>query len=302
MSTVASSVGKFVWHEQVSSDPKQAQDFYTQLFGWGTEMFKPGEVDYTMISSRGQTHGGFSKALEGAPPPHWLSHILVESVQETIEKATRAGGTLAAGPFEMSEVGEMAIVRDPQGAFVGIFEPEGEMPAPEGVFVWDELGTSDVDAAQRFYEDVFGWTTSDMGPDYGGYRIFNRGETGIAGLICPFRTRRCRRTGSPTSSSAIPTRSSPRRRNSAAPPSQSRWTCRKSDELPSSRTRRARASGSSGPIPRRRLEHTAARAPRAAYPSPYSSCRRNQTPRSLRPFGARSSHMYIAQSASRPRA
>jgi predicted enzyme related to lactoylglutathione lyase len=183
MSTVASSVGKFVWHEQVSSDPKQAQDFYTQLFGWGTEVFKPGEVDYTMISSRGQTHGGFSKALEGAPPPHWLSHILVESVQETIEKATRAGGTLAAGPFEMSEVGEMAIVRDPQGAFVGIFEPEGEMPPPEGVFVWDELGTSDVDAAQRFYEDVFGWTTSDMGPDYGGYRIFNRGETGIAGLM-----------------------------------------------------------------------------------------------------------------------
>ena len=60
MSTVASTVGKFVWHEQVSSDPKQAQDFYTQLFGWGTEVFKPGEADYTMISSGGQSHGGFA--------------------------------------------------------------------------------------------------------------------------------------------------------------------------------------------------------------------------------------------------
>ena len=45
MSTVATEVGKFVWHEQVSSDPKQAQDFYTQLFGWTTEVFKPGEFD-----------------------------------------------------------------------------------------------------------------------------------------------------------------------------------------------------------------------------------------------------------------
>ena len=35
MSTIATSVGKFVWHEQVSPEPKRAQDFYTQLFGWG---------------------------------------------------------------------------------------------------------------------------------------------------------------------------------------------------------------------------------------------------------------------------
>jgi hypothetical protein len=34
----------------------------------------------------------------------------------------------------------------------------------------------------------------------------------------------------------------------------------------------------------------------------YSSCRRNHGPVSFRPFGARSSHWYIPQSASRPRA
>jgi uncharacterized protein len=183
VSTVASTVGKFVWHEQVSSDPKQAQDFYTRLFGWGTEVFKPGDADYTMILSGGQSHGGFSKAMEGAPPPHWLSHVRVENLDESIEKAKRAGGELAAGPFEMAEVGRMAIIADPQGAYISAYQPEGETPASEGLFVWDELGTTDVDDAQRFYGEVFGWTTSDMGPEYGGYRIFNRGETGIAGLM-----------------------------------------------------------------------------------------------------------------------
>jgi predicted enzyme related to lactoylglutathione lyase len=183
VSTVATTVGKFVWHEQVSSDPKQAQDFYTQLFGWGVEAFKPGEVDYTMISSGGQSHGGFSKALEGAPPPHWLGHVQVENVDETIEKAKSAGGKLAAGPFEMGEVGRIAIITDPQGAFVSAYQPATEGPGSEGVFVWDELGTTDVDGAQRFYEDVFGWTTTDMGSEYGGYRMFQRGETRIAGLM-----------------------------------------------------------------------------------------------------------------------
>jgi uncharacterized protein len=183
LSTLTSTVGKFVWHEQVSSDPKQAQDFYTQLFGWDTEVFKPGEVDYTMISTGGQSHGGFAKAQEGAPPPHWLSHVRVENVDETIEKVKNGGGKLLAGPFEMGDVGRMAIIADPLGAYLGIYQPLQEGPVPEGVFVWDELGTTDADAAQRFYGDVFGWTASDMGPDYGGYRIFNVGETGIAGFM-----------------------------------------------------------------------------------------------------------------------
>jgi predicted enzyme related to lactoylglutathione lyase len=183
MSAVATSVGRFVWHEQVSADPKQAQEFYTRLFGWGTEVFKPGEVDYTMISSGGESHGGFGKAMEGAPPPHWLGHVLVEKLEETLEKVKRAGGKLAAGPFEMSEVGRIAIVSDPQGAFVSLYQPEGDVPVSEGVFVWDELGTTDVEGAQRFYGEVFGWTGSDMGPEYGGYRIFQRGETRVGGLM-----------------------------------------------------------------------------------------------------------------------
>jgi hypothetical protein len=131
VSTVATTVGRFVWHEQVSSDPKQAQEFYTRLFGWGTEVFKPGEVDYTMISSGGQNHGGFGKAMEGAPPPHWLGHIRVEYLEETIAKVKSAGGKLAAGPFEMSKVGRIAIVTDPQGAFVSIYQPEDEVPGAE---------------------------------------------------------------------------------------------------------------------------------------------------------------------------
>jgi predicted enzyme related to lactoylglutathione lyase len=186
LATATSTVGKFVWHEQVSSDPAQAQSFYSQLFGWGSEQFKPsGEMDYTMIASGGTTHGGYGKAMEGAPPPHWLSHVRVESLDETIEKAKAAGGSLAAGPFDMEEVGRIGIIQDPQGAYLSAYEPAQEMPQPEGVFVWDELATTDADAAQRFYEAVFGWTTTDMGPEYGGYRIFEHAgpETGIAGFM-----------------------------------------------------------------------------------------------------------------------
>ena len=102
MSTVQTRVGTFVWHEQVSSEPAEAKEFYGQLFGWGTEVFGEGEFDYAMIAVGEQTHGGYAKAMEGAPPPHWLGHVLVESTDETVEKAKAAGGTLLAGPFDMS--------------------------------------------------------------------------------------------------------------------------------------------------------------------------------------------------------
>jgi uncharacterized protein len=186
MSTVETKVGTFVWHEQVSGDPAKAKDFYGQLFGWGTEVFGPGEIDYEMISAGGTTHGGFSKAMEGAPPPHWLGHVLVENVDETAEKAKAAGGKVLAGPFDMEDVGRMGIIADPQGAFLGIYQRFSEGSGSEGVFVWDELGTTDADGAQRFYEEVFGWTTADMGSDFGGYRIFDRvggAGQGIAGLM-----------------------------------------------------------------------------------------------------------------------
>ena len=182
MTTTATAVGKFVWHEEVSSDPGQAKDFYTGLFGWGTEVFKAEGMDYEMINANGQNHGGFAKAQEGAPPPHWLGHVQVDDVDETVEKAKAAGGKLAAGPFEMGEVGKMAIIGDPQGAFVSVYQPASEGAVAEGVFVWDELGTTDVDGAEKFYGEVFGWKAKDMGEDFGGYKTFEVAETGIAGV------------------------------------------------------------------------------------------------------------------------
>jgi uncharacterized protein len=182
MTTTATAVGKFVWHEQVSSDPGQAKEFYTALFGWGTEVFKAEGMDYEMINANGQNHGGFGKAQEGAPPPHWLGHVQVENVDETVEKAKGAGGKVVFGPMEMGEVGKFAIVGDPQGAYLSVYQPEGEGDVAEGVFVWDELGTTDVDGAEKFYTEVFGWTTKDMGEDFGGYKLFEVGATGIAGV------------------------------------------------------------------------------------------------------------------------
>ena len=58
--------------------------------------------------------------------------------------------------------------------------------APLGAPCWIDLMTSDPDKTAAFYTALFGWTVDDPGPDYGGYKILQRGsddENGVGGLM-----------------------------------------------------------------------------------------------------------------------
>lgn len=176
-------IGKFVWHDHTSGDVEQAKSFYTELLGWEIEMFDGGGMNYPMIKANGAMHGGFGESQGGAPP-YWLGHVAVEDADETAEKVKAGGGTIYYGPSDIPEVGRFFIFADPQGAVVSAFASSGPPPAAEGAFVWHELATSDIDAAKKFYGDVFGWTSRDMDMDMGegmSYTIFERPGGGDAG-------------------------------------------------------------------------------------------------------------------------
>lgn len=51
-----------------------------------------------------------------------------------------------------------------------------------GVPSWVDVSAPDVEAAGRFYVELFGWELSpDLGPDAGGYRMFSKGGKSVAG-------------------------------------------------------------------------------------------------------------------------
>ena len=181
MSTgVQTKVGTFIWHENNTTDVETARRFYSELLGWGTEEW-PGEMEYTIVKSGDQGHGGIM-AVQGEAPPHWLGHVFVEDADETARRAEAAGGKILFGPESIPEVGRFALISDPQGAVISAFTPQGEGEVGEGVFVWDELHTSDPAAAKSFYGEVFGWSARDA--DMGGfpYTIFkSAGDRDVAG-------------------------------------------------------------------------------------------------------------------------
>lgn len=60
------------------------------------------------------------------------------------------------------------------------------MPAPTlvaGAPCWNDLYSSDTDRAKEFYGGLFGWTTMDPGPEYGGYFLFQKDGKVVAGCM-----------------------------------------------------------------------------------------------------------------------
>jgi predicted enzyme related to lactoylglutathione lyase len=75
-------------------------------------------------------------------------------------------------PMDVMDQGRMAMLSDPTGAAVGLWQPAAHQGADvfnvPGSMTWNELQTRDIDAALPFYEKVFGWEWDD-GPNPGYY-------------------------------------------------------------------------------------------------------------------------------------
>jgi len=185
--------GRFVWFELLTTDPAAAMDFYTGVVGWTIEPFGDGAQAYQMWKTPGgHTIGGVMTLPEEAKamgaPPHWMGNLAVVDIDAAVATVRSAGGMVYNGPFDVPNIGRVAIVADPQGASLALYQPAGDAPGhteqPQvGEVSWNELMTSDVGAAMDFYAQLAGWQKTDamdMGP-MGTYQMFGPQSGGTIG-------------------------------------------------------------------------------------------------------------------------
>jgi uncharacterized protein len=123
--------GAMSWNELNTRDPEAAKAFYGDLFGWSFEEKEfEGTGAYTAITLGEETVGGLIDITDRVPaevPAHWLVYFAVEDAEAAIETTKEWGGDVAAGPFDIAEVGRIAVVKDPFGAFFAVIQPDPEM-------------------------------------------------------------------------------------------------------------------------------------------------------------------------------
>jgi predicted enzyme related to lactoylglutathione lyase len=188
--------GTFSWVELATNDPKAGVAFYRALFGWDVVEHDMGPNGvYTIFTMRGKDvaagAGQHPQEREMGVPPHWNLYVTVPNADQAAEKAKSLGATVLDAPFDVMQQGRMAIIRDPTGAVLQLWEPRAHIGVKirnePGALTWSELTTRDPKAAETFYTQMFGWTAKHSAPaavmEYTEFSV--NGQPGVGMMAMP---------------------------------------------------------------------------------------------------------------------
>jgi hypothetical protein len=112
------------WNELVSRDPEASKKFYGQLFGWTAETMNMGPGgEYTMMKTGDRPAAGLIRmpAEAGPAPTMWMSYVTVPDLPAAVAKAKALGAKICKDITSLP-MGRFAIISDPQGAGIGLWE------------------------------------------------------------------------------------------------------------------------------------------------------------------------------------
>ncbi|HET9457101.1 MAG TPA: VOC family protein [Candidatus Limnocylindrales bacterium] len=124
--------GAFIWHELMSRDPDASERFYGAVVGLSVEPAGEGPDAYRTLVANGRPIGGITGPEPGSdvwpsggPAGHWVGYFESADVDAAAAEARELGGDVRLGPLEIPGVGRVAVLRDPDGATFGLFDPTG---------------------------------------------------------------------------------------------------------------------------------------------------------------------------------
>lgn len=125
---IVNETGAMVWNELITSDAGKAGSFYRQVFGWTEEpMSIPTTMGgtYTVFKNNGASAGGMIQATPEMKltHPYWLVYFAVDDRDKSVARARQLGGKAVFEPPDIPNVGRIAMLTDPQGAYFAIITP-----------------------------------------------------------------------------------------------------------------------------------------------------------------------------------
>jgi predicted enzyme related to lactoylglutathione lyase len=185
------SPGSFCWIELATTDQNAAKDFYSSLFAWSPQdsPIGPNEV-YTIFKLEGRDAAAGYTLREDqrthGVPPNWMIYITVDSADQAATKAKQLGATVVMTPFDVMDLGRMAVIQDPTDAHFCVWQAAKNtrigIGGVSGSLCWADLSTPDPKRAGDFYSALFGWQIMADEKDKSGYLHIKNGEHFIGGI------------------------------------------------------------------------------------------------------------------------
>ena len=119
--------------EIYSGDLNGLAQFYRDLFNWKIEK-APGVEYFHIQTGTGGNHGiaggMLHRPIDG--PRSWVHYVLVDSIDQTIERVGTLGGKLLYPKTAVPKTAWYAVVEDPEGNIFAVYQHDAlAMPMPE---------------------------------------------------------------------------------------------------------------------------------------------------------------------------
>ncbi len=181
--------GTFSWVDLTTPDSAASQAFYTALMGWEAIDIPAGEdFFYTLLSKNIKSVAGMAEMSPDDQPSGWKLYVAASDLDATVAKAAELGGTVLMPPMDVMTMVRIAMVQDPSGAMVALWQGlefiGADLVREPGTLSWSELYTHETAATAAFYEGLFGWNSIEATtPDGGDYTVFMLDGAPVAGMM-----------------------------------------------------------------------------------------------------------------------
>jgi predicted enzyme related to lactoylglutathione lyase len=123
-----------VHFEMPAEDRKRMADFYTNVFGWQTQMLGSEMGVYVVATTTesdekgrpkkpGAINGGFFTKTDDKPAQYPSVVIAVEDIKEHMKKVEKAGGKVLGEPWDIPGLGLYVAFVDTEGNRVSMLQP-----------------------------------------------------------------------------------------------------------------------------------------------------------------------------------
>ena len=166
------------WADLSSPDVESTVAFYEAVLPWSFADTGEEFGGYRIAEANGGAAAGVGPQQAPDMPVAWTLYFASDDADATASAVREHGGTVLAEPFDVGDLGRMFVAVDPTGAAFGVWQHgthigAGVVNEPGGI-TWEDLRTTNVDAAAAFYTSVFGVVVTPM-PEAGeGYSTFRR--------------------------------------------------------------------------------------------------------------------------------
>ena len=157
------------WMDLLTSDTARAREFYGRVLGWTAEEASPEFGGYFMFTVGGMPVAGCMPVQPGMDLADvWGVYLTSADAAGTLAAAVALGATTRFEPSPVADLGIQALLDDPSGARIGIWQPgmfAGFGPigtGRPGTPAWFQLHATDYPGSVSFYRDAFGWTPQVM--------------------------------------------------------------------------------------------------------------------------------------------